>query len=221
MAILGGGGTVGESGQCMWLRIVLFIQAQSWRSISTQLPDWEISATKCSSSLQSSRVWVPRAPFTPLSSPHTPRSSPPSAFLSSLPLSRWTAFSGASPSLPYTLAPSSVSLLSFQLLSCLCPTSPPVLPSVPTPPCFWVSPHTLFPFLSWLHTLCFYPTPQQRNISLFGIPLPSFSLSHTQKLPILWIYIYIYFKVALCGMRGLISRTRDWTRNPCIRSVES
>ena len=161
------------------------IQAQSWRNIGIQLPDWEISATKCSSSLQNFLVWVPRASLTSLSSPHTPPSCPPSAFLSSLPLSRWTVFSGASPSLPYTLAPSSVSLLSFQLLSCLCPTSPPVLPSVPTPPCFWVSPHILCPFLSWLHPLCFYPTPQQRNISLFGIPPPSFSLSYTQKLPIL------------------------------------
>ena len=101
------------------------------------------------------------------------------------PLSRWTVFSGTSPSLPHALAPSSVSLLSFQLLSCLCPTSPPVLPSAPTPPCFWVSPHILFPLLSWLHPLFFYPTPQQRNISVFGIPPPSFSLSHAQKWPIL------------------------------------
>lgn len=173
----------------MWL-VELFplgVQAQSWRSIGIQLPDREAvsSATKCSSSHHNFLGWVPSASLTSHSSPHIPPSCPSSAFLSFFPLSRWTVFSDTSPSLPNASSPF-LSLFFPLPASLVC-----VLLHLPSSLLFQhllasgFLPTSSFPSPLGFTHFSFLPNPEQRNIFVFGIPLPSFSLSHAQKLPIL------------------------------------
>ena len=205
MAILGGGGAVGESVQCMWRRIVLFIQAQSWRSIGIH---------------HNFLGWVPSASLTSHSSPHIPPSCLPSAFLS------FFLWAGGQ----YSLVPACLFLTpSLPLLSLFFPSSFSlvcVLLHLPSSLLFQHLPASGFlPTSSFLSSLGFThfssTQPLSREIFLCLASLHPPSLSHMHRNGPFSEYIYIYFKVVLCGMWGLFSQTRDWTPNPCIGSVES